>query len=317
MAIFTAAGTNQGAALIKAKVEPGFVDGVYRNNQLLGLTVGGRRVFPERDSGGDTAVRWKVAMTANTSTEVFTEGGIQPAAVAQAWTTAAQAFTYFRAMVQITGHAEDAMRSNYVDGLALEFELAEADIRDLMTTSFLGSTYGLELIVAKTGTYAGIARGSAAYWESTVTTLSGALTYAAMLDLHETCRDNDKGGVIGLWLVPHNQLSNYVYLIGAPNAENSSYTVQMGRGAGGVDLGYNVNGVACMGAPMVPLGDMTNETILGLDIGPGNWELVIHRRMGLKNMAPSGDSNLWQVSTASAIIGRHPMLSAKLATVTA
>jgi hypothetical protein len=66
MAMFTAAGAGQGAILIKQKYEKGFVDAVYRNNQLLGMSIGGRAVFPQRPSGGDTAVRWKVASAGNT-----------------------------------------------------------------------------------------------------------------------------------------------------------------------------------------------------------------------------------------------------------
>jgi len=316
MAMFTAAGTYQGAALIREKYEAGFVDAVYRNNQLLGIKIGGRPLFPSRDSGGDTAIRWKVVSAGNTSVEIFTENQVQPTAVAQTWRSMAVNFVYFRAMIQYTGHAVDAMRSNWVDGLAQEFELSEMDIRDLMTTTFLGSTYGLEQIISATTTYAGQARGSAAWWESSATTVSAALAYTHLVDLHETVRDNDKGGQVGLWMVPHNQLSNYAYLVGNPNTQNSSFNVEMGTGRG-LDLGYNVNAMGCMGAPIIPIGDMTNETWLAIDNRPGFMELVIHRPFGLKKMAPSGDSDVFQVSTACAIAHKNPKTCGTLLSVTA
>jgi len=72
----------------------GFVNGVFKNNHLLGLTVNGSAVFP-RLPAGDQSYRWKVMSSANTSAESFTESASAPTPVAIIPKNAVVSPTYF------------------------------------------------------------------------------------------------------------------------------------------------------------------------------------------------------------------------------
>jgi len=302
---------------LQTAFEASFVDAVYRNNEFLGMSVNGVPVFPASPLGGDiSSFRWKVNSAGNTSAEVFTEGGTQPTPVAQTYVNAAVAAVYFRAMTRISGHVRDAINQGAaftgLDVIEQEFALGFADIQDLVNTTLMGSTNsGLEVAIDSGSTYAGIARGSAAYWESTETALGGALTRAGLLNLHEAIRDNDKGGRPGLLIGPHNQWTNYAQLAGEPGAANNSVRVM---GSGNYDIAPST--ASFMGLPFASVGDFTDTVIAMLDINAGQWALKIRRPFEVR-ADQSGDDDVYQLSTASCLICRSPKRHGKLTGVTA
>jgi hypothetical protein len=307
---------------------PGFVDCVYRNNQLLGLTVNGSPVFPELPGPyGSNGYGWKINSAGNTSTSVFAESAVAPTPVAQTYVNANVTATYFWAWTRVTGHVRDLVANGAIypglDPIQNEFAAGFEDIRDLVNTSFMGGTYGLELAVDDGATYAGIARGSAAYFECSNTNQNGALTRAGLLNTHEAARDNDKGGgPTFLILVPHNQLTNYLQLTGEPNAQNSSVRVEFATvGGGRLDLAPAHTGLSFMGSPIVGLGDFTNTTWLALDLrmtrhGP-NVGIKTVRTFDIRGPDMAGDDDVYELSHASACIVHMPKLCWKLEDVTA
>jgi hypothetical protein len=184
--------TSTAANSIREAYAPSFEKAVFRNDSLLGL-------FPPWESppgGGDTAYRWKLNSAGNSSVGVFAENDPLAAAGYQAIVNASVSWLYIRGTLRFTGHALDALGSAWIDQEQEEGTLLMEDIVDLMTTSFMGSTYGIELAVDQTGAYAGITRnGSAAYFESTETAVGGAASYASYVNLQETVRNADKGGL--------------------------------------------------------------------------------------------------------------------------
>lgn len=290
------------ATLIKDQFFGPFVQAVYRNNQLF-------QHFPDfKPMGGGQYYTWKSNSAGNTSTEVFTSGQAQPDAGNQSWVGLQVAPTYIRAMIQIDGIAKDAMQSNYVDGIIEEMSLAMEDIRDLLNTSFMLSTYGLQLSVDDSATYAGQARGSASWFESYVKDLSSAaLSYSDMVDTYEAVRDNDHGGNPNLILTSWNQNTNIFNLSG-----NQAVKVTTPE-----DLAKGYTGQTFNGAPIVALGDMDDNDIFFLTgAGKGasrtKWDCVTSRPMGVKPMAPSGDSDVYQISTGAALINRNPIKDGKI-----
>ena len=204
-----------------------------------------------------------------------------------------------------------------------EFLGAQEDLVDLMNTSFMGSsTNGLEVSIDSTTTYAGISRGSAAYFEASETNHNGALTRAGLLNIHETARDNDKGAHTTLILCPHNQATNYVQLTGEPNAQNSSVRVELGLvGGGRLDLAPSVRNWAFMGIPIIPLPDFSNTVFLGLDTNPirvgPKFGLMVRREFDVRGPQMSGDDDVYEVSTAASLINHLPRTDWKLNGVTA
>ncbi len=296
---FTLDGATSGAALIKEKFGPGFVQGVYLNNQLF-------QHFPDfKPLGGGQYYNWIVHSAGNTNVEVFSSGQAQKAAVAQSWVQLKVAPTYIRAIVQIDGIAKDAMASAYVDGLIEEMSMSMEDIRDLLTTSFMGGTYGLQLAIDDAATYAGQARGSASWFESYVKDLSTAsLAYSDLVDTYEAVRDNDHGGNPALILTSWNQQTNIFNLSG-----NQAMKI-----TGPEDLAKGFTGQTFNGAPIVALGDMDDNDIFFIDSpkSEAHWVARISRPMGVKVMAPSGDSDVYQVSTGALLANRNPARDGKI-----
>jgi hypothetical protein len=294
--------TSTASTTIREAYAPGFKNLVWRNNTLF-------QHFPEwRGPGGDEYVRHKVHSAGNDSVEIFTEGQAQPDAGNQDFVNSYVAWLYFRGMLQVTGHARDALQSRWIDHISLEGTLLRDDIVDLMTTSYMGSTYGIELSVDYGSAYAGITRnGAAGYWESTETAVDRALAFSDMVDLQETIRDNDKGGMPGMWLCSLNQESNIYRLTGQPAIKN----------IGPADNAPGLTAQTFNGVKVVALPDWSDTVICCLDMRPEKWDMRVTREFEVKEMAPSGDSDVFQLSTGRCMFNTEPKYDGKLTGVTA
>ena len=292
--------TTTASALIKDVYAEDFIEGVYRNNDLL-------KLFPDVEATqGDTAYKWLVNSAGGTSA-VYSEGDSALAATSQTWVAASVSPTYIWHRISISGHLKDAIRSNHINAIEQEMVLAKEDMKDLLNTSFMGSTYGLELSIDSGSTYAGIARGAAAYWESTETAVGGALAYTDLVDMLETIRDNDKGGNPGMILAPYNQLTNIYNLTGNPATKM----------AGPGDLAQGFNNQTFAGIPIFGVGDMTDTVILFVDTRAGKNKLVIHRPFQVDQLGKTSDADDYLLSTAAALVNRDPAKDGKLTGVTA
>lgn len=295
--------TTTASTTIREAYVGGFEEGAFRNDQFLGL-------FGEkRPSMGDTAYRWKIHDSGNNSVEIFTEGSGQPTAGVQSFQNAAVSWTYFRGMVQITGHVIDALKSRWIDHQDAEVVLLMNDITDLMTTSFMGATYGLELAVDYGSSYAGITRnGSAGYFEATETAQDARITTDGLIDLQETCRNADKGQKgPAAWIMNLNQESNIYRLQGPHVIQNSNPA----------DKAPGLTRQTFNGEPIYAMPDWSTTVIARIDRNPGHIVLVEHRPFSVKNMAPAGDSDIWQFSWAGALPNHNPRFDGKLTGCTA
>ena len=312
MSAFTTSGTTTGAALIQEQYEADVVDAIFYNG-FQGMTLpDGRELWPKKRAVGGNNCNWLVRRGANTSTEVFVEGDAQPGADSQHYSAPAVPWTYVRAMAQITGHAIDAMGSNRVGIDVVDSEILGAadDINDLMATSFLGSTYGLELAVDSTSTFGGIARGSATWWESLETAVNDALSGTDLEDMIESLRDNDRGSDVQAFLMPWNQVTRYGRIASTPYVASGPPN----------DKGAHLSGQTFSGIPILGIGDMTDTVIMGLDIGTTRkpkFQIKSVRPMQVKEMAPSGDSDVMQISSGAAFVCFDPLRQGKLTGCTA
>ncbi len=295
--------TSNAENTIREAYRPGFEEGLWRNGEFLPL-------IEKKASFGDTSWRWKVHTEGNDSVEIFSEGEAQPIAGVQAFENAAVSFNYFRVMVHVTGHAKDALRSRWIDHIDAEASMAQTDLLDLMNTSFMGGTYGLELAVDYGSAYAGITRsGSASYFESTETAVSDSLSTDSMIDLQETCRDADKASKgPGVWLMSMNQGSNLYRLQGPHVISNSNPSDKV---TGLTRQTFN-------GEPVVELRDWTSTVIVRLDMSPGKNQIIEQRPFSVLEMGPSGDSaGIYQFSWAGCFADHNPRFDGKLTGVTA
>lgn len=309
----TIANTTQTAEAIRTTFAPGLVDAVFRNNELFGLTVNGQRMFTEIGNPGDTYFRWKIAKAGNSSVASYSEGDAAPTAVGQSYTNAYLAYTYLWATVEISGHLIDALQSNWFNGADAEFELTKRDLQDLATTTALtDATVGINAAVSNTITYAGIARGSAAYFEAHNLNTNGSLEIADLRDIHEFVRDNDKGGKPRFWLAPHNQVTN----IGALGVTDGTTANSLVRYSGSPNDPRNVGTLPAQcyaqGLPVVGISDLTDTELYLFDDRPGNWLLVRRRDMKVDPLGKAGDADKYLITTAFAVPCLYPKLQGKI-----
>lgn len=294
---------------IRDLFEPGFYEGVYRNDQVLNIlrAIG----VQETTAPGGLYHQWHLNSSANTSAAIFTENSPAPEAVAQGWVRAKLSYQYYWAFVAITGMARDAAQgpASIFNVIEQEMQLAQRDISDLRNTTILGSTYGLQLAVSATSTYAGIARGSAAYFESSPSTTA---TVAGLRSLHSAVRSPDKGGNPTAHLVSSTVMEWYVNKVGGPQALTSSSNgtmrtiVSANTGAPAFDLGHNLTGHSFMGKPIIEVPDLTSTVWLMLDTSAQNMKHVIIRPFQVKFHSNMGDSEVYEISTGSLLAVEQP-----------
>lgn len=277
---------------------------------------------------GDSAYRWKVQRsTGNSSVEVFTEGQAPLSAGSQSYVEAVQPWSYFRAIVSVTGHAMDFLGSHYLGEAvagesALRGELpgAIAEIDDLVNTTLLGSgTTGLLNAIESTGTYAGLARATYSDWQSYEEAgAGGALTIAMLENTHEALRDNDRGArTFSAILMPENQRTNYATLVGA-GASTSLVRYIADGAAPKLDAGYDDVGLSFHNIPIIGVPDMTDTEIAFITDAkadqPGEgWYFVTIRPIVEKELAVTDDTyKSIQISTGCTLAGRNPRKQGKV-----
>ena len=310
--MFTAAGSSTGVELIRQFYVPEYTQAVNYNNDLLPL-------FGEpQDSGGDTAHRWKFHRGGNSSIEVYTEGQGQPAAGSQLWASGAVSYLAFRGMLQVTGHARAAMRSRWVNGLDAEAVLLRDDLVDLITRTYLGSSNnGLEVAVDLTTNYAGLTRSASSYMASYENSVSAEISYSNMATTWQTGQAFDYGARFDCILVPWNQYRRYHAISGQPGMK----IFQPG------DVGQDLAGLTFAGIPIKPINDMTTTVAIWLDRRPGKWAHMVHSATPegdpapggweVKDMGPSGDSDIIQIAYRGHLVCHDPLRQAKMTGLTA
>lgn len=308
-----AATTTTIAALVGEIFSEG-VSTLYRNDELM-------RLFPIVDQAGDVP-RW-VAHYAGQTGEEFSEGAAAPAAGNQSYLDATGAWRYFRVIVQVTGHAQDRLRSgNAVSGfgpaLAEEMSRGQRDLVHLVTTSLLDtSAGGIQGIVDNSGTVYGIDRSTYTWWQSVETAVGGALTLNNLQTLSTDIRNQPRRGKPDLLIAAPNQLQNYINLV--TNGTNTLASIVRAAPAsqtiGNLDIGYAPTAVAFQGAPIVEMPNLTNTVWLMLD--SRWWQIKRIRDIQVKPLSNVGDEDTYQISTALNLCCRNPYLQGKLTGVTA
>ncbi len=286
-----------GADLFKTLYGNRFVDGVFRNNAIYDIFG-----EPQGPYTPDKTIRWHVASAANGSVEVFTEDQAQPAPGAQTYIDANLGYTYFRGMLRITGHLQDVMRNGgaWEPIVDREFTLLIEDIRDLVTTTFLGATQGgIQAAVDSTTTYAGVTRGSQTAFESTETATNDVLGYDNMMTHYVTMRDASIGAMPDMILMSWTQAKKYHAITGQPAVKNQV----------GTDVATGFTGMEFNTVPILAVPDLTNTIAMWLT--RASWAMHSYRSFEVKDMAPAGDSDVFQISTAPQIVCFDPKMQGK------
>jgi hypothetical protein len=213
-----------------------------------------------------------------------------------------------RAVFGMTGPvADNAAKSGYYLGVpGVEEALASTDVMKRGEDLLLGSTtdVGIASIIDSTGTHAGIAQGTVASWASEENALGGALTLSALQDLYEEMVSPTGGSSVPRdavpthWLMPVNQIGNYIALGGFAGAANAAYRFRAGDPT---DLSVAQRGFAqtsFMGVPIQKVGGITSTEIYLVDVT--DIALIVHRDLSVAPITGNPENQQFQVSWRAA-----------------
>lgn len=299
-------------ALLKENVESGYKSLPFRTTDLLNLLAANGRV--EAGKGAEP-YSWEINSGANSSVESFAEGQAPPVAGAQTWKrTSLSVLVNARAVFGMTGHVRDNLAKNgyYAESLSngvpsVEEALTCTDVAKQVEDLLMGSTtdVGLAAIIDATGSYAGINQSSVSSWASEENSVGGALTLSAMQDLYEEMVSPAGGSSVPRgaqpthWLMPVNQIGNYVALGGFAGSANAAFRF---RGGDKLDLSVAQQGfseTSYMGIPIARVSGLTSTEIYLVDVM--DMTFLVHRDMTVDPIAGNPENLQWQVSMRGAL----------------
>lgn len=292
---------------------------IFRETDFVNALRANGRV---QDSGGASPFTWNVITVANTSAEVFVEGQAPPGGGSQTYQTASLTPFGVRAVYGMSRGAmiNDEKRGYLGNALTVEQDGAMADMLFQLEAQLMGSTQdrGVASIIDSTGTYASLAQGTHAIWASRETALGGVLTIDALQTMLE---DMTNGTVVvgrnarpTHWLLPHNQISNYLATIGtAAAAASNIFRAQLGQNDFGMGLARG--GIGYDGIPFVDCRSMTTTEIYLVDLM--DMALIAHGDVEENEIVGNPQMRQWEISSRWCLQVKSRNKHGKLTGVTA
>jgi len=287
------------ADALKTQALTGVVDTTFRNDMTLGR-------FPQIPDTGGVTINVKVAYGSNTSVGRYNEGDAAGTPGAQSYATAQWPFTYYKCVVQFTGHARDQLNNGspqaaFFNQLAREFEYGMKDIIDLASTDALGtgltSPIGIQGIADSAGTIAGLSRSTFTWWQSYETTYSTTVTLADLDASDRFSRDRSYGSKYDqVWAAP-KQIQKLRGAIGLAGQSNNSIRIMSSNG--GIDLAGNTSGVTYAGRPVVETVDLTDSVLIGIQ--SSDLFSSYRRQMQVDLLGKTDDSDKYLITMAIGI----------------
>jgi hypothetical protein len=320
----TLVNSNISSSLVRENVvNPGGpTDLVYRAPDLLTflMAMGASRPW----TGGEP-VAWNYISAANGSAATFAEGEAFAVAGKQTYGRASLSPFGVQVVVEVSGRVRDQIRhgGTYGDVLRIELEKGAADLYKKLDDLLCGSTQdvGIQSVIDATDTYAGIA-GSAP-WASLETAVSGALTVGVLQDADESINVTPYVGNTTHWLMPRNQITNYITLIGTGATTSLVRFAPPAMGGGTYDVGMLPQGTCSFnGKPVVPIRGLTTTVILGVDMTPGSDGLpglclLVARDLETRQLAQTSDADHYAITMRCALKLDRRNAQIKLTGVTA
>jgi hypothetical protein len=313
------------SALLRPNVQSGVVDLSFRGADFVDLLRAGGRIS---DLQGPSPHSWNIVTSSNSSVEIFTEGQAPPAAGRQTFTQTSLNAFYVRGVAGETGHTRDNRKKGgyYEDPFNAERMLLDADIFKKLDDELMGSTAdrGIASCVDSSGTYANVAAATVTQWASEENAVGGALTIDALQTLYEemhfgTNSSVPRGATPTHWLMPVNQITNYVNTVGPVagttasfwrHASGQQFDAGLQQGLGGPSPAASMNGL-----PIMKCRGMTTTEIYLVDLQ--DIELLIHRDLEIAPITGNPEMDSYQVSASFLFKISHRNHHGKMTGVTA
>ena len=165
------------SSAIASVFQPGLTRTFVEGTPLLRLLG-----WPFKPSMGGNSIDWKIQYAGHTASYV-TEGDAYPAAGNNTYADATIAMQLIADSIQISGHAMDAMKGGYFDGVAAEMNDGVIAVLNKVEDYCIAQ---LEASIDDDSSYAGLTRATYGMAADVTAGSSGALTLALLSEMYET-----------------------------------------------------------------------------------------------------------------------------------
>jgi hypothetical protein len=262
-----------------------------------------RDFLPRIPSIGGDSYDWKIHYGGNTSSTTYSESDAVSAAGNETYAalTVAASTGYVRTMVQFTGHAVDAMKGGYFNGV--DRELSSAIEHHLHYKEGLLVT-ALEAAVDSGGSYGGQVRATyklASYEHNSTPTL------AEIQLLIQTLMDNEPAANVqaGWWLMPPDTLFDYLDVAAGVQYFEFNPVVN-----GAVDAGKLQKMPTINGRPIYVIPGMTSTGTIFLT-PEAQAKVVEFRGLQIDQMGKTDDSTVFSITSSEILVVENPRKAGK------
>lgn len=254
----------------------------------------------------------KVHYGSNSSVASISEGGNVPTPGNQSIENAAWPMKYVAGSLEITGPSKVATsgKGGWVDGFRFELDGLMVNMKDSINTMLLATTLaagtdinGIGVIIADSGTYAGLARGSYDWWKSYVLA-NGAvdrdLTISLLQDVYTEMAQPDRfGAKISHILGAYDHYFQYANLM-----------EEQRRHVNVMKLDAGVDAVSFMGIPFVAVPGMAVGDVYFID--NRDWEYEVYDDFEVKPISVARDAEQLLVTHYAELVCRHTGRQARI-----
>ena len=295
-----------------------WVDAVARNPYLYNM-------LAKVPASGARGAEWTITY-AGAEASGFQEDDPLPAATQDDTIPAAQNAGYFRSILKVTGHAEDALRNGdtvtVANYLTTQMQSQIVGLTKTVEDAILGGTdtasgfVGLSDWFNNTGSIAGIDRAvypAASAFMSSNSGTPRALSMTLMNAVANGMVQTRQGG-FNVVLGPINQVENLIALGTGGHKPIHNFNVtpsDVSPIALPIGFGSSSNALVPMarfrGAPVIAVPGMATDRMWFVDWKtPENIALEVVRNISVKELAPTNDNTYWQISVGLALRVANP-----------
>ena len=252
------------ADALRSQAGPGVVDTTWRNNEVLQL-------FPVRPLTGGATYNRKMLYSFNSSVGSYNEGDAAGIAGSQSYVTAQWPVTYYKVVIQITGHAVDQLKNGnptaaFFNQLELEFTKGMADLVDKVSNDFLGTgttaPVGIQGIISSSGTVAGLSRTTYTWFQAYQSSSATTIALADLDSAEFNSRDSDNASNFNEYWTSWKQVNKYKGVVGQAGSAGNIFALPNPGAA--IDLPGVSTPMTIAGRPIRPIRDLTNSVWLGV-----------------------------------------------------
>jgi hypothetical protein len=277
-------------------------------------------LFPFRQNLSGNSIDWKLNYAGNAGF-LYNEGDALPAAGNQSYANMTVAHVHVGNVVQITGHAKDAMKNGYFDGYLKELEGGRTGLLHKVEEKLI-SMY--EAAINDDTSYGGQTRATVNADSDVTAGGSAALTQAMLSEMYETQQLDPRGTVYNpgdhIITSAPEQLTAYTEsatgVIVTGDAEASGANLPYGHDSANpnLDSGLMKKNITYNNIPWIPLATHTNTLVF---LTKRSDVLIEEARpVTMEPLAKVDDSDTWFFSWAGALAHLDPYRASRIEALT-